>query len=452
MKAFALNTAAFAVRALAAIASLFAGRRRDGLLLISCQGDEPSQDILDLAEALRSLPDAQRVAVIASRMRRSIGGAFSFIGKLFSMLRHIAGARVVVIDAYCMAVSIPKKRPGQKVVQLWHAPEAIKKFSLQIVDTPAGYDSRTAKILCMHRNYDYILCPADATKPFFAEAFGYPEDVFVKHGLPSLDRIGRMRKPEPYADASSEPGTDETPERLAAREAIYNKYPVLAGSPVIARRREGDEAIHPKEGKRPLTIVYAPTFRDGIVVDAAGIVGAFANIENTALVLKLHPLDAEGPSPEPSPEPSLFLASPDPDLMATAAAGEHKKNRPRYVVDNVFPLLDWYAVADVIITDYSGVAIEAAAAGIASYYYIYDIEDYKTRRGLNVDLCDEAIGKYAFTDAGELTEQLLNDFSDKCVYDYEALASFAKKYLEVPLSGNTNKLADLIVNIHVQRF
>jgi len=378
MKILTLKLAAAGVRFLAIFARLFAGRGVD-IVLISCQDDKPSQDILDLAAELKHI-EAGSVCVMAGKMHRSFGGAFLFIGKLFSMLRYISRAKVVVIDAYCMSVSIPKKRPGQTVIQLWHAPEAIKKFSLQIVDTPDGYDSKTAEILCMHKNYDYILCPADATLPFFSEAFGYPESSFVKLGLPSLDRLGK-------------------------RTISLNGKEI---SLVIARN-DSDEAIH------KITIVYAPTFRDGSVVDSAGLIQAFEkNMPGAELVLKLHPRD-----------------------MGQSVGLTEKSHL-------VLPSTNWYSAADVIITDYSGVAVEAAAAGVASYYYIYDIDDYKARRGLNVDLREEAIGKYAFTDAGELAEQVANDFYGECLYDYNALAAFADKYLEVPSTGNTQKLASFI--------
>ncbi|MCL2111197.1 MAG: CDP-glycerol glycerophosphotransferase family protein [Clostridiales bacterium] len=397
MKTFIMKAAVAMLRGAAAFIGVFAWRRK-GVALISCQGDEPSQDILDLAAALRGMPQAPRVRVLAGKMDRSAGGAFRFAGKMLSMLRAAAGARVVVVDAYCPAVSIPEKRPGQKVVQIWHAPEAIKKFSLQIVDTEAGYSSHVAELLCMHRGYDYILCPSDATRPFFEEAFGYAEEAFVKHGLPSLDRIGALR---------------------AGRDAFKNRKGVRAADD--GRPCDGD-------GGRPLTVVYAPTFRDGTWVDAEGLVRAFerAAAEPNAfgevppafeLVLKLHPLDAA---------------------------------RPEIVADTETLLIEWYAKADIVITDYSGVAVEAAAAGVASYYYVYDINNYKMRRGLNVDLHDEAVGKYAFIDADELVAQMMQDFADVAApaYDYEALEAFASKYLEVPLEGNTQRLAAFIARLH----
>jgi len=398
MKVFTLKVAAAGVRFLAAIAKVFAGRRCD-VVLISCQDDEPSQDILDLAAKLQ---DNFKIKVIAGKMRRSFGGALSFTGRLFTMLRYTAKAKVVVIDAYCVAVSIPKKRPGQTVVQLWHAPEAIKKFSLQITDTPAGYSKKTTEILCMHRNYDYILCPSDATRPFFEEAFGYPESAFVKLGLPSLDRIGQAVIARSDSDVIAI--NDSTVIARSDSAAIAR-----SDSPVIARS-DSDEAI------QPLTVVYAPTFRDGKAVETEELVRAFTQLlPDAKLVLKLHPLDA------------------------AEYSGEGYA-----VVDKEKPLIEWYKSANVIITDYSGVAVEAAAAGVASYYYIYDIYEYMAKRGLNVDLRNEATGKYTYTDAAPLAGQIAQDFVSAHSYDYEALASFAAKYLEAPLSGNTEKLADYI--------
>jgi len=491
MKYFALKIAVAAVRALAIFARLFASRRAD-IVLISCQDDEPSSDILDLAAKLKGNPggpnanpvhgtgreavhgtgreavhdpvhgtvheavhgtvhntDAPYIHVISGRMRRSVGGALSFFGKMFKMLRLTANARVVIVDAYCPAVSIPAKRVGQTVVQLWHAPEAIKKFSLQITDTPAGYDSGTAEILCMHGNYDYILCPADATVPLFAEAFGYPREIFVKLGLPCLDRVGLMKRPTA--------GRPESPERKEKRAAIYEKYPELGG-----------------KGERPLTIVYAPTFRDGAASDAEGLARAFeraigaecgaeggaAGAPNAdrragfALVLKMHPLEKEQPSlpaqghePEPGGDTGHGRAG---DTVRDRAGGPGQWRGGAFTVirDEDFPLADWYAAANVVVTDYSGVAVEAAAAGIASYYYIYDIDDYKERRGLNIDLRDESVGKYAFADADALAARALDDFArGPSRYDYRALSAFARKYLEVPLEGNTQKLADFIAEL-----
>jgi CDP-glycerol glycerophosphotransferase (TagB/SpsB family) len=165
-----------------------------------------------------------------------------------------------------------------------------------------------------------------------------------------------------------------------------------------------------------------------------------AQKDGFVIVLKLHPLDA------------IKNAGMKNTGMKNASAKRTEdeiwlRDESCVIIDSIFPLIDWYAAADVIITDYSGAAVEAAAAGAASYYYIYDMDEYMERRGLNVDLRGEAVGKYTFTDADALAEQVFQDFAseDESMYDYKALSGFAGKYLEVPLEGNTQRLASFIM-------
>ncbi|MDR1797166.1 MAG: CDP-glycerol glycerophosphotransferase family protein [Clostridiales Family XIII bacterium] len=363
------------------------------ITLICCEDDVPTEDMRLLADTLAA--QGVPVHLLAGRMRRSLKGGLQFLGKLVEQRRAIAGSYAVVLDAYCFAVSMFPTGARTKVVQIWHASEAIKKFSLQIVGTPAGQKPRLAKWLKMHKGYDYILCPADATLPFFEAAFGYPASAFVKLGLPVLDRIAAIRAEKNIAAAVATP----------CRDRILARYPKLGGKRIV---------------------VYAPTFRDGRPVDAQGVAEAFGGASaagDFALVLKLHPLDM------------VYADS----ARALAGAGG-------ILLDRAFALHEWFALADAIITDYSGVAVEAAAAGIASYYYCYDAEEYGRERGLNVDLSTEAIGKYVFADARTLAWQLLYDLQSG-TYDYGALAAFRAKYLEVPLTGNTGRLAAFLQSL-----
>ena len=58
------------------------------------------------------------------------------------------------------------------------------------------------------------------------------------------------------------------------------------------------------------------------------------------------------------------------------------------VVDKKYNTFDLLRIADYIITDYSAVAFEASILNKPIYFYVYDIEDYKKTRGLNIDLLD----------------------------------------------------------------
>ena len=402
-KAIGFQLAAGVLRAIYFFIKIMS-RRRDRIVLICCEDDEPTQDIRDLAEALRA--QGAEVLVRAGRMRRNPAGALAFIGEMLGQMRAIASARVCAIDAYAASVSLLRHRAGTRFVQLWHAPEAIKKFSLQIVGTPAGQRPETARALHMHEGYDAILCPSDATRPFFEEAFGYPASAFVKLGLPALDRISALR------DCGGG----------SARAELLAQYPALAGRKVV---------------------VYAPTFRDGRPVDAAGLANALKAEAGrlpgarAALVLKLHPLDAA------RDEIETFLRNTQ-DTRDTAEAGEAGP----FVLcsDDEFPTLRWYALADAVVTDYSGVIVEAAAFGTAVYGYLYDADRYAAERGLNVDLRCEAIGPYCFKEAAALSAQALRDLYEG-TYDFARLRAFRDKYLEVPLSGNTEHLAAWLLSL-----
>ena len=50
---------------------------------------------------------------------------------------HVATAELCLVDGDVPAVSLPK-RHRSRVVQVWHALGAIKKFGYQALDTPAG--------------------------------------------------------------------------------------------------------------------------------------------------------------------------------------------------------------------------------------------------------------------------------------------------------------------------
>jgi hypothetical protein len=40
---------------------------------------------------------------------------------------------------------------------MWHALAAIKKFGYQTIGYPDGLKPKIAKVLCMHKNYHYLI-------------------------------------------------------------------------------------------------------------------------------------------------------------------------------------------------------------------------------------------------------------------------------------------------------
>lgn len=113
-------------------------------------------------------------------------------------------------------------------------------------------------------------------------------------------------------------------------------------------------AAYPKtEGKK--IVVYLPTMRRGRPVNCAELVERF-DYDSFALVIKLHPLDKD-----------------------TVIYNSHM------ILDTQFTTEQAIALADVIISDYSGAAAEAALLGKPVYFFTPDLAEYDWYCGLNVN-------------------------------------------------------------------
>ena len=134
-------------------------------------------------------------------------------------------SKVIVTDDYMKYFRAVKLRPGQKVVQLWHAGGAFKRFGL---DAP----SRLTRLeeYRTHAPYTDVCVTSENVRQFYAHAFGVDMDVIKALGSPRTDAIldkERVRD---------------------SREVISQKHPLLK-----------DKKVY----------VYLPTFRenDGVVTD-----------------------------------------------------------------------------------------------------------------------------------------------------------------------------------------
>ena len=105
-----------------------------------------------------------------------------------------------------------------------------------------------------------------------------------------------------------------------------------------------------------------------------------------------------------------------------------------------FSTLELLAACDYLITDYSAIAVEAAAINKKTLYYCFDYDDYERNVGLNIDLRTEMPG-CVFHDTSQLVA-VLNDES----YPQESLEHYREKFLPEDLSNSTRKITDLILD------
>ena len=296
--------------------------------LLSRQSSKMSLDFQLLVEKLREDNPGLEVAVCLTDPETK--GAGSFVANTMRQLMLAQTSSVVVIDGYVPAVSVPPKRRGITVIQLWHALGALKKFGYQCLDTPYGRSSDSARILKMHRNYDYVIAGGPWAVDSFSLAFDCDKDCIRVLGLPRVDYLA--------SDAFAR-------QRAAVKGEILSRYPQL------------NEGVP--------TIVYAPTFRRGDYAFAqrvadevlAGLTEMTCN-----LVIAGHPLDGTA------------------DAMAL----------PQHVIAGTgYRTIDLMQVGDAVITDYSAIAYEAMAMGLPVYFFVPDIDEYRKSPGLNVDPLEE---------------------------------------------------------------
>ena len=156
------------------------------------------------------------------------------------------------------------------------------------------------------------------------------------------------------------------------------------------------------------TILYVPTFRidKDVTEHIQELVNSVNNLKYN-LIIKLHPLD-------------------------------QSENIKEYTVNKKYTTYDLLKISDYIITDYSAVAFETSILNKPLYFYVYDIQDYKEKRGLNVDLFEE-MNSATSTNIKEIIKAIEND-----EYDFEELAEFRAKYMGTDYYNNTKKLVDFI--------
>lgn len=186
------------------------------VLFMSRQGDSAGTDFLLLKEEIEKLNPQVKVRMICKTLD---GGLLKKLGYVINLagpqLYELATSKVAILDSYSIPVSILNHRKELKVVQIWHAMGALKKFGKSIVGKVEGRSEKLAEAMEMHRNYDYILASSKESARYFGEAFGYDEERFIIGALPRTDLLLK----ESYSQE--------------CKDKFYEKYPELKGQKLI---------------------------------------------------------------------------------------------------------------------------------------------------------------------------------------------------------------------------
>jgi CDP-glycerol glycerophosphotransferase (TagB/SpsB family) len=180
---------------------------------------------------------------------------------------------------------------------------------------------------------------------------------------------------------------------------------------VTAAKRARIHRAHPYLGTRPL-VLYAPTFRKGAPVRVDDLLDALGP-DDFDVVVTLHPLDHRDFS-----------------------------DRPAVVQDRTFSTLDWLAVADHVVTDYSAIVFDAAVVGVPLYFFAYDLAEYRTRRGLFLDYEHDMPGPVA-TDAKDVVAAIERNAIGGTADAVAAVAHFRDEFVAPSDGGCTRRIVAL---------
>lgn len=154
-------------------------------------------------------------------------------------------------------------------------------------------------------------------------------------------------------------------------------------------------------------VLYLPTFRNRTPYITQMLKTEFEDAKGYQLVISDHPLS------------------------------ENKKDK-RYTPNGKFDSFDLMKLADIIITDYSACAFEAALLMKPVYFFTPDYSEYSKERGININLYSE-LPNAVFDDAEQLVNAIKNND-----YDMNSLYGFKEKYIEMPKGKCSDVLASFI--------
>lgn len=351
------------------------------IAFISRQSETPSTDFRYLINEIKTNYPQYQVVVLCKMIPSSFGGKIKYVGEMFRQMKALATSKVVVLDGYCILASMLKHKKDLKIIQIWHALGAFKKFGKSVLDKEGGKSSKTASAFKMHNNYSYIAASGDECVPFFAQAFGQPVSKFIPIGIPRMDYL-------------TDPQENER-----VRGNVLRKYPQLAN------------------GRK--NILYAPTFRDtqqdkDALANATEELVNKVNYSDFNLIVKHHVVDSN--------KEQIYT-----DSRMNKAEGEN------------FTAMDFMCVADYVVTDYSSVIYEALLKDLPIYIYCFDSDKYIDERGFYIDFWTDIPALYSKNAKG------ICDFIASGMHaNSEKEENFKKAYVNKRFSSITAEYGKLI--------
>lgn len=229
---------------------------KNKIVMISRQSNNPPLDFLLLRDEIKKEAVSAEVVMLCKTLDGGVNSTFGhklrYLCHMFRQMYQLATSKVVILDTYCIVVSLLKHRRNLQVIQMWHSMGTMKLFGYTAVDSEEGSSRKVAESMHMHENYTYFIAASPNYKEHLARGFHCDvKKVFISP-LPRYDLL----KSQSY--------------KRKKQEEIYSVYPEL---------------------KDKKNILYCPTFRKDETQMQEALEGLINSLpDGYSLIVKLHPL------------------------------------------------------------------------------------------------------------------------------------------------------------------
>lgn len=239
---------------------------------------------------------------------------------ILEQMKMIKQADTIIVDNYYYPLAALNLK-NKLVIQIWHAPGAIKKFGLASPKNQKMPKSAIKRYKKVYNSFDRIVVGSQAMQECMSEAFGIEdESIFVHSGFPRSDYLYNKQL-----------------EQKLERVLMHNEY--------ISEK---------------FTVLYMPTFRDN----------KKDNIKQLEFIEKIA---------NKLPDEFRLLYHLHPSVLKY-----NKKDIPNAIHVNGDELIGLYKMSNLVISDYSSIMFETAVFETPCAFFVYDYDQYLESQGLFV--------------------------------------------------------------------
>ena len=316
-------------------------------------------------------------------LKVSSSGWGEIIRKSCRLLWDMGDAKCVFLNESNSLFGAIPLRSETKLIQLWHACGAFKKWGHSVADKTFGDDKRELERYPAHRNYTLVPVSGHAVCWAYDEAFGFRPNSGIVRPL-------GVSRTDVFFDEKA---------RIAASSGLEEQGILPGGRKII---------------------LYAPTFRGDIknakAPDALDLDVFYRELREDYIVLvKQHPFVKE----------RTLIPKEYADFC--------------YDVTSLFPMETLLMAADICITDYSSVVFEYSLMQRPILFFAYDLTEYYDERGFYYPYENFVPGPIALT-----TEELVECIKKKESYDFNNLEIFRKQYMSGCDGHSTEKIINAV--------